>query len=226
MATSLHQQLKELYVPDRSAQEFDLGPYRIDAIDAKNRLIEVQCAQLASINAKVRTLVNNYDVIVVKPLAAVRRITTLDQPGGNIVRSRLSPARQTIAHLFLELVHFSIFPHRRLRLDVLLVEQEELRIPPTARSSWKKKFSVEDRSLVAVRQTFQLKSAADLWKALDLTLPPEFTTTDLANVSGMPLWLAQKACWCLRRMNFLKACGKQGNSVVYKRVRARSMRAA
>ena len=140
MATALHKQLKSHYVAAEDRHEVVVDQYRIDAIDKRGRLIEIQCASLAAIRDKVRHLVESHQVIVVKPLAARKKITTLHRLGGDVVSSRYSPARQTLVHLFKELVHFGIFPHSRLRLDVVLTEQEEIRVPPTSRSSWKKKF--------------------------------------------------------------------------------------
>lgn len=216
MATLLHQQLKEHYVADSERHEVVVGGFRIDAVDRRGRLIEIQCASLSAIRNKIRTLVDDHQVIVVKPLAARKKIVTLHRRGGDVVSSRFSPVRQTLAHVFLELVHFGVFPHPRLQLDVLLTEQEEIRVPPTERSSWRKKYSVEERTLVTVSQHIRLKSAADLWKALELQLPDQFTTADLVTASRMPRWLAQKAAWCLRRMEFLEVCGKQGNTIVYR----------
>jgi hypothetical protein len=226
MATRLHQQLKDLYVPDSGSQEFDLGEYRIDAISADGRLIEVQCASLASIRDKIRKLVERYPVTVVKPLVAQRRIITLDRRDGEVVRSRMSPMRQSLAHVFHELVHFSVFPHPNLHLDVVLTCQEEIRIPPTSRSSWKKKYSVQDRALVEVQRTYRLKTSADLWRALALDLQGEFTTRHLAEAAGIPRWLAQKAAWCLRNMNQLEVCGKLGHSVLYRRPARKRRRVA
>lgn len=216
MATALHTQLKTHYVDAENRHEIVVDQYRIDAVDNRGRLIEIQCAGLAAIRDKIAKLLENYDVIVVKPLASRKKITKLNCSGGQVISSRFSPARQTLAHLFVDLVHFGAFPHPRLRLDVLLTEQEEIRIPPTARSSWKKKYSVAERTLVSVQQQVQLKSAADLWKALDIQLPSEFTTADLVSASGMPRWLAQKAAWCFRRMEFFSVCGKQGNAITYR----------
>ncbi len=216
MATMLHQQLKEHYVSDSDRHEVVVGGFRIDAVDRRGRLIEIQCASLSAIRNKVRTLIDDHHVIVVKPLAARKKIVTLHCRGGDVVSSRFSPVRQTLAYVFLELVHFGVFPHPRLQLDVLLTEQEEFRVAPTERSSWRKKYSVEERTLITVHQHVKLKSAADLWKALDLILAEEFTTADLVAASGMPRWLAQKAAFCFRRMQFFDVCGKKGNAIVYK----------
>lgn len=216
MASALHTQLKSHYVVAEDRHEVVVDKYRIDAIDKRGRLIEIQCASLAAIRDKIRCLVESHQVIVVKPLAARKRITTLNRHGGEIVSSRYSPARQTLPQLFKELVHFGIFPHPRLRLDVVMTEQEEIRIPPTSRSSWRKKYSVAERNLVEVQTKIQLKTAADLWKSLDVPLIGEFTTADLAKSSGMPIWLAQKAAFCFRRMEFFNVSGKQGNAITYR----------
>ena len=216
MATQLHQQLKEHYVSNIERHEVEVDGFRIDAVDGRGRLIEIQCASLSAIRDKIRQLLKTHQVIVAKPLAARKKITTLHRRGGEVIRSRYSPARQTLAYVFKELVHFGVFPHPRLQLDVLLTEQEEVRIPPHERSSWRKSYSVEERLLVSVQKHLKLKTPADLWKALDVTLPKQFTTSDLVDVSGMPRWLAQKAAFCFRRMDFFDVCGKEGNAIIYR----------
>ncbi len=226
MATKLHQQLKEHYVRRVDCHEVEVDGFRIDAVDDRGRLIEVQCASLAAIRDKIRQLVEMHQVIVVKPLAARKKITFLRGQSGEVVRSRYSPVRQTLAHVFKELVHFAVFPHPRLQLDILLTEQEEIRIPPNERSSWRKKYSVEERRLVVVQKSVKLKSAADLWKALDIQLQDQFTTGDLMEASGMPRWLAQKAAFCFRRMAFFDVCGKAGNAIVYRLARPLRQRRA
>ncbi|MFM7058207.1 MAG: hypothetical protein ACKO2P_14915 [Planctomycetota bacterium] len=227
MATSLHQQLREHYVEDAQRHEVSLDGYRIDAVDDAGRLIEIQCASLAAIRDKVRDLLQlGHAVTVVKPLVALRRITTLQHSNGPTVRSRRSPAKQKPAHIFLELVHFSVFPSPGLQLDLVLTEQEEIRLPPTARSSWKKRYHVQDRRLLSVQEQVSLTTANDLWQLLlpDPSLPEIFSTAQLAVACSIPRWLAQKAAWCFRHMEFLELAGKQGNSLLYRRPTRRRKR--
>lgn len=225
MATAIHQQLKSQYVKDESCHEVSVDGYRIDAVDEEGRLIEIQCASLAAIRDKIRKLVRKHQVIVVKPLAARKRIVTMSEPDGEVLSSRYSPTRQKLNHIFKELVHFGVFPSPGLQLDLVLTEQEEIRLPPTERSSWKKKYSVLDRRLVEVQSRISLTTAADLWNLLETSeLPAQFSTADLAKVSKMPRWLAQKAAWCFRRMEFLTLSGKQGNSLLYQLAKPRRKR--
>lgn len=226
MATSLHQQLKEHYVSDPASHEVDLDDYRIDAIADDGRLIEIQCASLLAIRDKIRRLTKKHQVTVVKPLAWKKKLLKKERRNGKVVSSRYSPAHQTLPYIFLELVHFtSAFPHPNLQLDILLTEQEEVRVPPKRRT-WRRKHSVQDRRLVSVHETVSVSTAEELWEHLGLTLPSRFTTADLATAGDMPRWLAQKAAWCFRQMKLLKPAGKQGNSIVYRRVTRRARRAA
>lgn len=215
MATSLHQQLKTHYVQDESRHEVDLDCYRIDAIDETGRLIEVQCASLLAIRDKIRTLTKSHKVIVVKPLAARKRILKKARRNGKVVSSRYSPTKESVHAIFEELVHFTkAFPHPNLQFDIVMTEQEEIRVP-AKRKTWRRKHSVEDRTLVEVQQTISLNTAADLWDCLDAEVPETFTTADLAIAADMPRWLAQKAAYCFREMDYIMACGRQGNSIEY-----------
>ncbi len=191
--------------------------YRIDGIVRKT-LIEVQCASLGAIRDKIRSLLDNHDVLVVKPLAAQKRLVKYDRKGGKVISRRASPKHETFHHLFLDLVHFvTVFPHPRLTLEVLLTEQEEHRLPPL-KSRWtRKKYRVQDRSLDCVTEKLQLRTTADLLAMLPANLPPEFTTADVARTGEIPRWLAQKMAYCLRQTGAITLSGKRGNSLVYQR---------
>ncbi len=215
MATTLHEQLKEYYVPDKSAHEVDLDGFRIDAVDGSGRLIEVQCASLAAIRDKIKVLCDRHQITVVRPLARRKVLLKKKRQNGKVVSRRCSPVHETLPWIFLELVHFiGPFPHPHLTLDILLTEQEEVRVPPKRRT-WRRRYRVLDRSLIRVEKTVSVRTADDLWQQLDLELPDRFTTADLARAGHMPRWLAQKAAWCFRRMQRIHPVGKQGNSIVY-----------
>lgn len=217
MATSIHQQLKQHYVDDESQHEVDLDGYRIDAIDEENRLIEIQCASLLAIRDKIQKLTTaGHNVVVVKPLATRKKLLKKARRNGKVISQRYSPTKESFPWIFQELVHFtSAFPHPNLQLDILLTEQEEVRVP-AKKKTWRRKHSVQDRRLVEVQQTISVNTPLELWGKLDADVPEVFTTADLATAAGMPRWLAQKAAWCFRRMDLFEVCGKQGNSIEYR----------
>jgi hypothetical protein len=226
MEHSLHRQLKDLYCADPGQHERSIEGYRIDAV-SHGRLVEVQQAGLAAIRAKVQQLCQSHDVVVVKPLAARKVLFTRPERGRDpdkVVR-RLSPRRESLWHVFVDLVHFlGVFPHPRLTLHVLLVSLEEHRVTRRTRRRRDKGYRVEDRRLIDVAGRYELSTADDLRSLLPATLPPEFTTADLAQHAGIPRWLAQKAAYCLRQTDACRIVGKSGNSLRYARPAARSRR--
>lgn len=226
METTLHRQLKELYADDPDQREVAVDGFRIDAIRGQE-LVEVQSASLSAIRDKIRVLLDDYAVLVVKPLAASKLLVKRKRKGGRVVSTRRSPRRETVYDLFLELVHFvGVFPHPELTLHVLLTEQEEHRLPRKRRRWRGKDYRVEDRRLVAVRERFEFRTAADLLTLLPETLPEAFTTADIAREADIPRWLAQKMAYCLRKTDAVQVVGKTGNAVLYGMDSADARRAA
>jgi hypothetical protein len=46
-------------------------------------------------------------------------------------------------------------------------------------------------------------------------LDQQFTTADIARLSEIPRWLAQKMAYCLRQTGAITIAGKRGNAVLY-----------
>lgn len=218
MELSLHRQLKALYENETSETEAWVGEYRIDVIDhTGGRLVEIQSAALAALRDKTRQLLaDGHHVWIVKPLAARKFLVTRDKAGAAIVSQRWSPTRESLFHLFLELVNFvTIFPHPRLTLEVLLTIQEEQRITRPPRR-WKgKNYRVSDRLLTSIEERHELHTVQDLRGLLPATLPTSFTTEDLAKCAAIPRWLAQKVAYCLRKTEAVQLAGKKGHALLY-----------
>lgn len=218
METSLHRQLKALYENPTSQTEAWVGEFRIDVIDhQQQRLIEIQSAALAALRDKTRQLLaDGHHVWIVKPLAGRKYLVTRKTSDGDIASKRWSPTRETVFHLFLELVHFvTVFPHPMLTLEVLLTIQEEERISRPATRFKGKNYRVADRKLTSVESRHVLRNVDDLRKLLPASLPLEFTTEDLAKCAGIPRWLAQKVAYCLRKTDAIQAAGKRGHAWLY-----------
>ncbi|HWB09217.1 MAG TPA: hypothetical protein VG826_08335 [Pirellulales bacterium] len=230
METSLHRELKRRYAdPDDLRVEVRHGRYRIDAVCGAE-LVEVQHGSLAAIRGKIRALLNDHRVRVVKPIVASKLLVKRSRERGRIVSRRLSPKRQTMLALFDELVYFtSVFPHARLTLEVVLVDIEEWRYPGHGRRRrWRvDDHVVEDQKLSAVIERRLLTTAADLRALVDCELPGEFHTADLAAALGVPRHVAQRIAYCLRETGAARVVGKRGNAHLYEwPARARRSRLA
>jgi len=224
METSLHRQLKEYYLTDGAVLEQRVGRYRID-VARPGELVEIQVASLTAIRDKIAALVKEHRVLLVKPIIAKKTLVKLGREGGRVIERRASPKRGQLVDLFEELVHFTrVFPHRRLTLEVPLVEIEEWRYPGHGRRRWRRPgdHQVEDQRLVAVLEVHRFKSAGDLRRFLPKCLPRRFHTGQLAEQMGVQRWIAQRVAYCLREMGAVKTVGKQGGAWLYERVGRRA----
>jgi len=217
METSLHRDLKRLYAGDTAAMEVRVGNYRIDVV-APTELIEIQHGPLWAIRDKVRSLLAEHQVLVVKPIVASKLLIQRTRRGGRVASSRRSPKRGKLLDLFDELVHFTrVFPHSRLAIDVVLVDVEEWRYPGHGRRRRHRASDhlVEDQKLVAVRESHRLQTADDLRGLVSCELPSPFHTGHLAERLSVPRWLAQRVAYCLRQMGAARSVGKQRNALLY-----------
>jgi hypothetical protein len=217
METSLHQALKSHYGGEGDRFEAVLGKYRIDVI-SQGRLIEIQIASLAAIRDKVRTLLKDHHVVVVKPIIVQKTLIKQAKQHGPVVARRRSPKSGAILDIFHELIHFtSVFPHKRLTLEVPLIDIEEWRYPGHGRRRrWRSEdFRVEDQRLIAVRETHVFRTAADLARLVAGPLPRQFHTGDLAESLSVPRWISQRIAYCLRQTKAVREVGKQGNTRMY-----------
>jgi hypothetical protein len=217
METSLHRDLKTLYGGEDVQFEVPLGAHRIDVVSG-GRLVEIQLASLAAIRDKVRSLLQDHRVIVVKPIIVRKMLVKRVKESGPVASRRLSPKRGTILDLFDELVHFTgVFPHKRLTLDVPLIDIEEWRYPGHGRRRrWRRDdYQVEDQKLIAVHQTHQFQVADDVARLVNCSLPRPFHTGQLAESLGVHRWMAQRIAYCLRQAGAVREVDKQGNARLY-----------
>jgi hypothetical protein len=217
METTLHRQLKERYTTPGALVEQKLGRFRIDVVQ-QDRLVEIQVASLSSIRDKIAVLVKKHDVLVVKPIVVRKHLVKLRRAGGKFVSRRLSPKRQTLLDIFDELVHFTrVFPHRRLTLEVPLIEIEEWRYPGHGRRRrWRENdHQVEDQRLLEVASVHEFRTAGDLCRLLPPALPRPFHTGHLAEGLGVERWIAQRMAYCLRETGAVQSVGKLRGARLY-----------
>ncbi len=215
METSLHRQLKSYYAPNADCEEVTLGSYRIDAIDG-DRLIEIQHGSLGAIRDKIKCLLKDHDVLVVKPIALRKYLVKRQKKNGETISARYSPRRGSIFDLFDDMVHFAkVFPHPRLTLEVAMTIQEEHRVVRKPRRWRGKDYRVHDRVLRSVEEQIEFHTAADLLKLIPGKLPSPFHTKDLAKAADIQRWLAQKMAYCLRNTGAIQLVGKEKNTLLY-----------
>lgn len=225
METTLHRQLKEYYCNEGCEIEVKFGRYRIDVVDG-DRLIEIQHSGLSSIRNKIQTLIKSHQVDVVKPIIARKRLVKLARKGGKVVSERMSPKRGGFLDLIDELLYFTrVFPNPNLRIIVPKVEITETRYPGHGRRRRKRDgdFVVHDRVMDKLIESKTYVTAQDLHQELPALQEP-FDTGQLAQEMGVQRWQAQRIAYVLKHTGSIKNVGKKGNSLLYKKVRARRTR--
>jgi hypothetical protein len=220
METTLHRQLKDHYATDGAQVEQRVDGFRIDVVRS-DWLVEIQLAPLSAIRDKVAALLKNrHRVLVVKPIIARKYLVKRRRAGGKVVSRRRSPKQQSLLDLFEELVHFTrVFPHRRLTLEVPLLEIEEWRYPGHGRRRWRREndHQMEDQRLLQILSVHRFRVAADLCRMLPSSLPRPFHTGHLAEGLGVQRWIAQRMAYCLRETGAVQSVGKLRGAWLYER---------
>ena len=213
MEWTLHRQLKAIYALG-GRSEVVVDTFRVDAIASDGRLVEIQSSPLGLLKGKLARLLPEHEIVVVKPIVVARRIVRRDLRTGLDLGARRSPKSRSLLDAFDELVSLSrLFPHPHLRIDLVAVEVDEVRVARSRRPG----FDVVDRVLGRVVETVPLRDGCDLWGLIPGWSGRPFTTEDLAASLGRSLAFAQKVAYCLRHCDAAVVVGKEGRRKLYAR---------
>ena len=213
----LHAALKDWYGQPDDRLEVPVDGYVIDILRG-DLLIEIQTGSFSPLKRKLSRLVEHHPLRLVYPITGEKWIVKLPCGGEDRPCRRKSPRRGDILNLFKELVSFpELLCHRNFSLEVLFIQEEEVRRYRGRRSWRRKEWVIQERRLLGVTDQRLLRTPGDLFPLLPEDLPRPFTTGDLADRLGRPLWMAQKMVYCLRRMGLIDLAGTRGRSNLYVR---------
>jgi hypothetical protein len=216
----LHAALKEWYTRPGDQLEVPVGGFIADIVRG-DLLIEIQTASFASIKRKLLELTTHHPVRLVYPIARQKWIVKLAEDGHSQFSRRKSPKRGMVEDVFAELVSFpTLLASSNFSLEVLLIQEEEVRRHDPVRRWRRKGWVTHERRLLEVLERRRFETPADLANLLPPTLPEPFTTSDLAASLPRPRRLAQRMAYCLREMQVIDPVGKQGNAILYVRTAA------
>jgi hypothetical protein len=213
----LHAALKAWYAQPGDRFEVPVDGSIID-IMRDELLVEIQTRGFSALKRKVEKLVVSHTVRLVYPIAAEKWIVRLSDHGAAPEGRRKSPKRGSILELFRELVSFPhLIAHPNFSLEVLLIQEEEVRQRGLARNWRRRGWGTAERRLVQVVDRRLFATPADLAALLPLALDEPFTTAGLAQAIDQPRWLAQKMVYCLRSIGVISEAGKLGKATRYVR---------
>ena len=216
----LHAALKRWYAQPGDLTEVALDGFKIDLVRG-DLLIEIQTRHLSAIKRKLATLVERHPVRLVYPIAQDKWIVRQSKSGKRILGRRKSPKHGSVELVFEELVSLPhLLAHPNFSLEVVLIQEEEIRRYDGARNWRRKGWGTHERRLIQVVGQRLFETPKELGELIPAGLPEPFTTAQLAESLHQPLWLAQKMAYCLREMGAIIAMGKRGRGNLYVRAAA------
>lgn len=212
----LHAGLKEWYARPGDALEVPVDGYVVDIV-RDDLLIEIQTSGLYPIRDKLRALSRGHPVRLVFPLAKDKWLLKRRGKGKGKVKKRRSPKHCSEMDVFGELVTMPcLLAHPNFSLELALVEMEEVRHREPGRAWRRNGWVIEERRLVSVVNSRLFESPLQMADLLPEDMEEPFTTADLSEKADISRNLAQKACYCLRKMGAIEHIGKRGNAYLYR----------
>ncbi len=213
--TSLHAALKEWYAQDEGRLEVLIEGYLVDVLRG-DLLIEIQTRHFHALKTKLAALLEHHPVRLVHPIPLEKWIVNLPVTGDEPISRRKSPRRGRIQDLFYELIRIpDLINNPNFSLEILFIQEEEVR-RADGLGSWRRKGkSIVDRRLVAVLDRRLFSTPDDFRTFLPDDLLQPFTVRQLANASGLDRPMAHKLAYCLRAMGVIAITGKHGHSFLY-----------
>lgn len=211
---TLHSALKQWHSLPGDMFEVNIGGFVVDVVQG-SLLVEIQTKNFSAAKRKLQRLVGDHKVRLVYPIAKQKWIVRVAQSGEPLSR-RKSPKKGRLVDLFHELVRLpDLIEHRNFSLEVLMIEEEEVRCND-GRGSWRRRgASVKDRKLISVTERVLFKDEKDFLRFLPGELPDPFTNKDLSVRVAVSVNLARKITYCLKKMGTIVEIGKRGRELLF-----------
>jgi len=215
---SLHSEIKTMYSLPGDQFEVKLGNYIVDILRG-NLIIEVQTKNFSALKKKLQTLTETHHrVRLVYPLPERRWITYVTKDNV-VLNKRKSPKRGRLTDVFRELVMIpTMIGMENFSLEVLFIDEEEVRCAD-GRGSWRRRgVSIKDRRLLCVNSRVLFQSKADFLKMLPDGLNGVFTNNELAELAKIPVRTARQITYCLRKSGAIRIAEKKGRALAFQKV--------
>jgi hypothetical protein len=216
----LHAALKQWYAQPEDLIEVPVEGFTVDIVRG-DLLIEIQTRNLSTIRHKLKTLAAQHRLRLVYPIARDRWIVRQSGNGRRALGRRRSPKRGAFELVFEELVSIAgLLSHPNFSLQVVLIQEEQVRRRDASGGWRRKEWAMHERRLLEVVGQRLFETPRDMLAFIPGALAEPFTTADLAEATGHPVWFAQKMAYCLRTMGAIAVVGKRSRSMLYIRAAA------
>ena len=210
----LHAALKAWYQEPGDLVEQPIDGFVADLV-RDGQIIEIQTRGVSALRRKFDLLLDSHPIRLIHPISETKWIKRI-QDDGEVLSRRRSPKRGIPAAVCLELVAFpSLLSHPHFELEVVLVQEEEIRRPDP--KAWRRNgWGVAERTLLEVGESTVLDSPVSLLGLLPTDLPEVFTTADLATGLKRTRHDAQTVAYCLRISGAAEEVGRDHRGILYR----------
>ena len=220
---SLHRALKRRYAAREGSTEASVDGYVADVV-LGDRIVEIQTGPFSPLRRKLPRLLAEHPVTLVHPIARDRFIVRLPHAPSDGIdpdappSRRKSPKHGSPFDVFSVLTSFpTLLEHPNLTLDVVMVIEEEIRVPYQGKRWRRRDWVSVDRRLLEVVETHTIEGMGDLFAMVDPGLPEAFTSRDLSETMRSSRRVGQQAAFCFREAGQSEICGKDGRFLLYRR---------
>ncbi len=205
---SLHSEIKKAYSLPGDQFEVKLDNYIVDLL-RENLVIEVQTKNFSALKEKLQVLTKKHQVRLVYPLPERKLITHVTKDH-KVLNTRKSPKKGKLTDLFRELVMIpQMISVENFSLEVLLIDEEEIRCDD-GKGSWRRRgVSIEDRKLLKINNRILFQTKDDYLKILPESLNEVFTNRELAKSAKISVKTARQITYCLRKSGIVQISWKK-----------------
>jgi len=213
---SLHAALKTWCEEEGDRFEVPVDGFVADIVRG-DLVIEIQTGSTSALRRKLSALLRRHPVRLVLPIPTRKTIVEIDEHGRES-EERRSRRRGGWIDAFSDLVSLrELLGDSNLSVDVLLIHEEEVRLPRRLSRRRGKNWIVHDRRLVEVIDSATFQDPTDYLAFIPADLEEPFTTADLSSALGRSRRIAQKVAYTLRHIGALRPVAKRGNTILYER---------
>ncbi|MCL5952681.1 MAG: hypothetical protein M1132_13350 [Chloroflexi bacterium] len=112
-----------------------------------------------------------------------------------------------------------LFNYEGFEVQVLLIEEEEVRVAD-GKGSWRRKGeSIRDRRLIRVLDQTIFSNGHAFLRFLPDGMVGPFSNAGLAKEKRIPIHTARQITFCLKKMGVIREAGREGRSLFFEIVR-------
>lgn len=212
----LHSILKRYYDEDVSHHEQKVCGYVAD-IKNGSHIIEIQTNNFASLNKKLKSYLEEYDVTVVYPVSHIKYIVWTDEQTGEITERNRSPKVGSGRELLYEASKIrEHLQNERLHFEILLIDMNEYKLLCGWDKTRKRGSRRVDRKPTALHDVIRISCADDLRAILPRVLfGREFTFADFFKAMKLREKTARYSLNALIAFGAVKISRKDGRKYIY-----------